>query len=130
MQVILHDYILTITLLIKNLKIVYLKVQVPVVQSIVSLMSSLRGQLVKCLINTDIFIEKSFSIFFNKKNWIISGFNVRNFNETLTNDVVSFEPDPDNLLSISSFDIAKASHIFSTKNGLFQILTFEMISNR
>ena len=34
---------------------------------------------------------KSFSHFFNKKYWHIWDINVWNFNETLTNDVVSFE---------------------------------------
>ena len=51
----------------------------PVVQSIVSLTSSLRGQLVKCFMtllpNTLIFfvekMSKSFSHFFNKKYWQI-----------------------------------------------------------
>ena len=42
---------------------------------------------------------KSFSHFFSNKNcWIISDINVWNFNETLTNDIVSFEqlgPGPD-----------------------------------
>ena len=63
----------------------------PVVQSIVSLMSSLRGQLVKCFMTflpnnyTDIFLLKkceklelckSFSHFFNKKYWHISVVNL------------------------------------------------------
>ena len=34
---------------------------------------------------------KSFSHFFNKKYWQISDINVLNFNDMLTNDVVSFE---------------------------------------
>ena len=34
---------------------------------------------------------KSFSHFFNKKYWHISDINVWNFNETLTNVIVSFE---------------------------------------
>ena len=34
---------------------------------------------------------KSFSHVFNKKYWQISDINVLNFNNTLTNDVVSFE---------------------------------------
>ena len=34
---------------------------------------------------------KSFSHFFNKKYWHIWDINIWNFNETLTNDVVSFE---------------------------------------
>ena len=34
--------------------------------------------------------------FFQQKYWCISDINIRNFNETLTNDVVSFEqPGPD-----------------------------------
>ena len=40
---------------------------------------------------------KSFSLFFNKKYWRISVINTGNFNETLTNMVVSFEqPGPEN----------------------------------
>ena len=56
-------------------------IQGPVVQSIVSLTRSLRGQLVKCfttlLPNTLIFLlkkkknERSFSHFFNKKYWLL-----------------------------------------------------------
>ena len=39
---------------------------------------------------------KSFSHFFNKKYRRISDINIWNFNETLTNDIVSFEqPSPD-----------------------------------
>ena len=34
---------------------------------------------------------KSFSHFFNKKYWRISDINILNFNDTLTDDVVSFE---------------------------------------
>ena len=34
---------------------------------------------------------KSFSHFFNKKYWQISAINILNFNDMLTNDVVSFE---------------------------------------
>ena len=42
--------------------------------------------------------NESFSHFFNKKYWHISDINVWNFNETLTNDVVSFEqPGPGQL---------------------------------
>ena len=75
-----------------------------VVQSIVSLTSSLRGQLVKCFTtlwpNTLIFLLKksekllhckSFTHFFNKKYWGIWDINVWNFNVLLTNNVVSFE---------------------------------------
>ena len=40
-------------------------------------------------------MRKAFHIFFNKKYWHISDINVWNFNETLTNNVVSFDqPDP------------------------------------
>ena len=64
----------------------------PVVQSIVSLTSSLRGQLVKCfktlLPNTLIFfVEKMREAFALH----ISDISIGNFNETLTEDVVSFE---------------------------------------
>ena len=81
-----------------------LKVQGPVIQSMVSLTSWLRGQLLKCftilLPNTLIFLLKkwekllqckSFSHFSNKKYWAISNIYVWNFNLTLTNYVVSFE---------------------------------------
>ena len=47
---------------------------------------------------TDIFVDKmreafakASHIFFNKKYWQISDVNILNFNDTLTNDVVSFE---------------------------------------
>ena len=79
----------------------------PVVQSIVSLTSSLSGQLVKCLqLYKQIHwyfwwrSERSFSIFFQQKYWRIWDIKIWIFNETLTNDVVIFEqPGPDiNLL--------------------------------
>ena len=39
---------------------------------------------------------KSVSHFFNKKYWRILDISIRNFNETLTNDIVSFEqPGPE-----------------------------------
>ena len=76
----------------------------PIVHSVVSSTSSLRGQLVKCfttlLPNTVIFfvekIREAFALqklltFFSKKYWHIWDINVPNLNETLTNDVVSFE---------------------------------------
>ena len=78
----------------------------PVVQSIVSLTSSLRGQLVKWLSVLQLYNQihwnfllkkwekllhcKSFSHFFNKKYWQIWDIYIWNFNETLTNDVASF----------------------------------------
>ena len=77
--------------------------QGPVVQSIVSLTSSLRGQLIVLQLYNQIHWNfllkkwekllhcKSFSHFFDKKYWQISDINAWNFNETLTNDVVSFE---------------------------------------
>ena len=83
-----------------------IKVQSPVVQSIVSWTSSLRGQLVKCFMtllpNTMIFfVEKmgeAFALklltFFQQKYWHILDINDWNFNDTLTDDVVSFEPGP------------------------------------
>ena len=88
----------------------------PVVQSIVSLMSSLRGQLVKCFrlynkIHWYFLLKKwerllhckSFSHFFNKKYWHISDISVWKFNETLTNDVVSFEQlGPDLSIKVTS----------------------------
>ena len=83
--------------------------QGPVVQSIVSLTSLLRGQPVKCstlsvlgLYNQNhwyfllkkwgkLLHCKSFSHLFNKKYRYIWHIKVWNFNEMLTNDVVSFE---------------------------------------
>ena len=44
---------------------------------------------------TDFFVEKmreAFALyFFNQKYWHISDINILNFNQTLTNDIVSFE---------------------------------------
>ena len=78
--------------------------QGPVVQSIVSLTSSLRGQLEKCFTTLPpytllFFVEKmreAFALqklltFFQQKILALLDINVRNFKETLTNDVVSFE---------------------------------------
>ena len=66
------------------------------VQSIVSLASSLKGQLVKCYVT----LKTNTLIFYVEKKE-------------------------------RSFCIAKASHIFSTKNiGTFHILTFEILTKR
>ena len=67
-------------------------------------MSLLRGQLVNVFYDfiTDIFVEKmreafaplhckSFTHFFNKKYWHISDIKIWYFNETFTNDGISFE---------------------------------------
>ena len=83
---------------------VSLRYQGPVVQSIVSLTISLRGQLVKCFTrlqpNTLIFFVEKMSeafalqkllTFFNKKYWYISDIYFQTFHYMLTNDVVSFE---------------------------------------
>ena len=74
----------------------------PVVQSIVSLTTSLRRQLVKYmptkLSNTLLFLltKCDSHIFFSTKNNCICNVYVCKFNETLTNDVVNFEqPAPD-----------------------------------
>ena len=41
-------------------------------------------------------MREAFALVFNKKYWYISAIHIWNFNETLTNDVVSFEqPCPD-----------------------------------
>ena len=76
----------------------------PVGQSSVSLTSSLRGQLVKCLwlymynqIHRIFFLKKweKLLTFFQQKYWHIWEINFWKFNEMSTNDVVSFEqPDP------------------------------------
>ena len=78
--------------------------QGPAVQSIVSLTSLLRGQLMKCFTtlvpNTLIlFVEKmrrAFALqklltFFDKKVWHFSDISIWNLNKMLTNDIVSFE---------------------------------------
>ena len=96
----------------------------PVVQSIVSLTSSLRGQLVKCfrlynqihwyflLQKWEKFLQcKSFSHFSNEKYWHIWNINVWNFNDTLTNNVVSFEQ-----LGPSLLAWAKANSLLHKKN--------------
>ena len=60
---------------------------------------------------------KSFSHFFNKEYWCISGIDVWKFNETLTNEVVSFEqPGPG--LSGSGLKPHLRGGIFSVVNGL------------
>ena len=66
----------------------------PVVQSIVSLTSSLRGRLVKCfttlLSNTLIFfVDKMREAFALQK--LLTFYQQNFFNKTLTNDIVSFE---------------------------------------
>ena len=77
--------------------------QGPVVQSILSLTSSLRGQLVKYFTtlqpNTLLFLLKkgdAFAVqklltFFNTFYWRTSDINILNFYQTLNNDVISFE---------------------------------------
>ena len=93
----------------------------------VSLTSSLRGQLVKCfttlLLNTLIFfVEKmreAFALqklrtFFQQKNWHISDISIQNFKETLTNDVISFEqPGPGKKLGLK---LSKQSRFATVKN--------------
>ena len=82
----------------------YICLQGAVVQSVVSLTNSLRGQLVKyfttLLLNTLIFFVKkmreAFAVqklltLFQQKYWQILDINIWKFNETLTNYVVSFE---------------------------------------
>ena len=73
--------------------------QGPVVQSIVSLTNSLSVLPLYNQIHWNFLSKKwekllhckSFSQFFNKKYWHIREINFRKFNETLTNDVISFE---------------------------------------
>ena len=89
---------------LQNLKMDRIAELGPVVQSIVSLTSSLRGHLIKCFRtlqpNTLIFfVEKmreAFAMqklptFFQQEIWHFSDINVCNFNKKLANDVVSFE---------------------------------------
>ena len=80
--------------------------QGPVVQSIISLTSSLVVKMLTVLVNTIsnsqiVLLKKnvsSFCILFSKNISIYAIFNDQNFNDTLTNDIVSFEqlgPDVD-----------------------------------
>ena len=66
----------------------------PVVQSIVSLTSSLRGRLVKCFSTSQsntliFFVDKMREAFALQK--LLTFYQQKNFNKTLTNDIVSFE---------------------------------------
>ena len=71
----------------------------PVVQSVVSLTSSLRVISLTVLADSIYNFLKSYSHFFSKKFQRISVSLDVNFNESLTNDVVSFEQlGPDKLL--------------------------------
>ena len=55
---------------------------------------------------------KSFSHYFNKNYWRISVINILNFNDTLTNDVVSFEqPGPGIFLLKYEFSYIKNAKI-------------------
>ena len=95
----------------------------PVVQSIVSLTRSLRGQLVKCFtiyyqIHIYVLLReweklfqcKSFSRFSTKNNGVFQiSSNVWNFNETLTNDVVNLN---NQTLSWSTFSGSERSLFF------------------
>ena len=80
-------------------------IQGPFVQSIVSLISSLVVKMLTVLVNTisnlQVFLLKknvssfckckSYSHFFSKNIIVYSIFNDQNFNDTLTNDIISFE---------------------------------------
>ena len=81
------------------------KVQSPVVQSIVSLTNSLVVKMLTVLVstisNSQVFLLKnvrsfckckSYSHFFSKNISVYAIFNDKSFNDTLTNDIVSFEP--------------------------------------
>ena len=66
----------------------------PVVQSVASLTSSLVVKLLTVLVSTGTFAEKmwvAFHIFSAKIYSVYAIFNDRSFNDTLTNDIVSFE---------------------------------------
>ena len=73
---------------------------------------------------------KSFSHFFNKKYWCILDINVWNFNKTLTNNVVSFEPlgpgPPVHYCNKTSltFPIISPAHVQSIWNGLSATVRF------
>ena len=69
--------------------------QGPVVQSIVSLTSSLVVKMLTALVSTvsdcQLFLLKKMSHFFSKNIKAYAIFNDQSFNDTLTNDIVSFE---------------------------------------
>ena len=93
------------TILILNIWTTYLSKLGPVVQSIVSLTSSLVVKNVNCSSKYNIefmgiFAEKnvsslckckSYSHFFSKNISVYAIFNYQSFNDTLTNDIISFE---------------------------------------
>ena len=59
----------------------------PVVQSIVSLTSSLR------VISLNVLVDSIYNIliYFAEKMWVAFALQIVNFNESLTNDIISFE---------------------------------------
>ena len=69
--------------------------QGPVVQSIVSLTSSLMVKMFTVLIstisNSQVFLRKATHIFFSKDISIYAIFNDKSFKYMLTNDIISFE---------------------------------------
>ena len=74
----------------------YVYIQGPVVQSIVSLTSSLVVKMLTILVstipNSQVFLlEKKLLTFFSKNISIYAMFNDQSFNDTLTNDIVRFE---------------------------------------
>ena len=115
--------------------------QGPVVQSIVSLTSLLRNQLVKCwflynqihwyflLKNWEKLLQcKSFKHFFNKKYWHIWDINIWNFNKMLTNAVVCFEHlrRGGQLLTICLLDVPLLSSFhFQSADLLLRMLKFK-----
>ena len=90
-----------------------------VVQSIVSLTGSLRGQLVKRFIT----LLPNTLIFFVEK--MREAFAVQRLFVFFQQKILVY------IRNERSFCIAKASHIFSTKSiGVFQILMFEILTKR
>ena len=84
------------------LHLLYYNIQGPVVQSIISLTSSLVVKMLTVLVstisNSQVFLLKKCLLifFFNKNISVYAIFNVQSFNDTLTNNMVSFEqPGPD-----------------------------------
>ena len=63
----------------------------PVVQSVVSLTSSLRVKMLTVLVSTISNSQASYSHFFGKNISVYAIFNDQSFNDALTNDIVSFE---------------------------------------
>ena len=74
-------------MMLKKIKIV----QGPVVQSIVSLMNSLVVKMLTVLVSTISYSQVFLLNFFSKNISIYAIFNDQSFNDTLTDNIISFE---------------------------------------